>query len=1086
MDDGCRIDGVGLERRSAGVVWPLLALGIVSGIGAAERVFGFEFYQTYHELLTGRTGADGGFKLTDYAALAAGAAVAVLTLLIGLLCSWRRDAHARGVARTALGRALVWGAVPLAVWIAGEAGGAAIAGPFVLTLIVGWACLLGAALVRGRSSVADAERTIGGVVASVLLGGLGVLAVLAAYHRVTNGQTRITPDLALAIAGAGAGVPLLIALVTRVFFSRGFGRGGSPARFALIACQAVGAVGVVALVPGPVVFADDPVAQRVYGGTPGLWAIAGAVCLAGWIDLTLRIRRARRRSRGGGDAGLVVSPLCLLGPLTLLIVGNLEPTIWHDNYHFGEIALLGWLWHDHGIWPYAGYDPARGAIMHAPGVISEWLLDGTAASFGVSMGVAIGLIAMPIFLVLRRVLGVAIAFVAVVVTVQLGREPLAIGLAYVCWFCWAFRRVRPSTWVALWPALGTPLLVIAPAPIAAGIIATMPLGALAAWRALRSEPARALILWASVGLAGAAVLLLTPAGESVLGVIAYARSHAPINTNAHAQMTRPTMDHDLHIPYAFFEIMRMGWVAAIPLSLGVLAWAWVRWGRVGAARVWVLAVPLAVMFVIMLPRISSRMSEARFSMAGYATLMVLAVVLPALLLSALGAWRGRRVAVLAVASACFVAVLNNLATGLARIDPLTVATRAVRVGSIPDPIDGAAIGVPRFGLGTGYPEHAAFVADFVRLSEIALEPGETFLDLGNHNAMAFYTERPPAPTVAAPYNIPSEEQQRAALDAVVARDIEFVLGTRPKSDGFPTSSRAAFMYRYVVARFEPIAVDGHLVYARGGALERLRAYLETDEATPGDLPRELAWMNTRKLFGQASAWGRSLDALSGSFLVHAPGGTPQPGRVGGFTRLDDGWFGVAAPNPKLELGIPGGVNPREAGVLVVRLEIGAEDAGAIVSRGATDEDCPTLCVLWRAEGQGFDYGRSVVAEVIVNDRPGGDAVRSATLVFPLDAVSGWLLSEEVVALRLDLTGLEGVSSLRVAEMSWHQRAGAAWVDGLAPEPTWPGVGGSASGSSAERDSGEQGADDEGEGESQNADDAPDAEEVGDAETTGGE
>ena len=102
----------------------------------------------------------------------------------------------------------------------------------------------------------------------------------------------------------------------------------------------------------------------------------------------------------------------------------------------------------------------------------------------------------------------------------------------LCIICEENLRLSPSRWLLVWILVGSAAVLIAPGQGGLLVLATMPLGIFALFKAFRNERARFLSYAGILIISLATLLILTPLGAMLAGAVRYGIEQSSINNIA--------------------------------------------------------------------------------------------------------------------------------------------------------------------------------------------------------------------------------------------------------------------------------------------------------------------------------------------------------------------------------------------------------------------------------------------------------------------------------------------------------------------------------------------------------------------------
>jgi hypothetical protein len=638
--------------------------------------------------------------------------------------------------------------------------------------------------------------------------------------------TDVLPGLWLALAIALASVGAVVAM-QRALAPGGLGTGGAvavggtlgaamagasgawaarttePAGPAVSWCfAAAGIVALPLLLPPLLKGADGYVNppgldQRAWLGTIVVAALA--IPLETW----LRRRRGNREPRRWSG----VSSVAIAVLLVAIRVAYRLPTVWSDDYHFGENFGPGSAWRAFGQVPYVNLDLPRGMLLNVvPDLANGFLNNGSAATFEYTAPIIALAVAAVAHLLLRQVVGTpaATAIVAMLAVSNgyIEGDLLVGSLAVWCIYLILAGRRSLLTGVVLAASIGFavlayPMMGLVTLGLTGGVLAAGIIGALLARD--RAGLRRPLLLSAGA-VAGAIILMVSPAGPLLRAATAYVASNAQANGHAFG------IPLDLSwrgVPLGTGQLVHTAF------SIGLLISAVLVWRRRGLLRLpsWstysllaVAAVP-GVVAVVLSSRFMGRIDVSEWpGRSTWGTLLVLGIIVPSVLLiwdtsrTRVAAWT-----VIGGATAITLVFLPVAQGGMLRnalgwIDrPETWPTEAV------------AAAVPTLGEGMDDEAHLARLAELAGI-EAHLKRGERVLNVTDGGALSTYFEWRNPMSYLAPFNIESAGAEDRAVAALAADPPDYVLvGPGQWFDGMSLALRDPKLARWLMDHYSPFS-----------------------------------------------------------------------------------------------------------------------------------------------------------------------------------------------------------------------------------------------------------------------------------------
>lgn len=504
--------------------------------------------------------------------------------------------------------------------------------------------------------------------------------------------------------------------------------------------------------------------------------------------------------RGGQAAMPGIAVAMAIFVLTASSFGS--PFLPSDDYHFGE-KLLGAraLFYDGG-WFVSFFSPH--GFSDAASAIAAWLI-GDLTGTGIAIGEPLYrwyFAALLVFLLVRRIGPLPAAALIMVLPID-NRSVLMLSLGLV--LATEVMALRPA---ALAGALGT---IVAAAGvffnagpgIAAALVASVA-GLILQWR---NGPA-ALRSFVAAGTATGLILMVAFWSE-IAGQFHFLKVSAATNLtiygNGNFSVIMRQVGHFLFVA---------GPLLAVITSFGKIS----REGERAGSRLialLVLIAPATVLAIVLNPYASARLDEAgyRAVFASFGLLVFLPVWIALL--------KGSR-------DAAFPAGVLGALLALA-ISPWPVNLREAKPLFPPKPLAARipiAEDLPRLGSGTAEPGHVAMIREVGKVVDALLEPGETFLNFTNRNALYFYLDRRNPVPIASHYNAAPESFQRDFLSALgqTPPPLALVEMHNIEHDGISLPLRSHLLYEYLLDTYEPFVLGNYTYAIRKdltGRLDRL-------------------------------------------------------------------------------------------------------------------------------------------------------------------------------------------------------------------------------------------------------------------------
>ena len=131
--------------------------------------------------------------------------------------------------------------------------------------------------------------------------------------------------------------------------------------------------------------------------------------------------------------------------------------------------------------------------------------------------------------------------------------------------------------------------------------------------------------------------------------------------------------------------------------------------------------------------------------------------------------------------------------------------------------------IPQLGHGPADPEHLAMLHAVKLVVDKILEPGETFLNLTNRNALSFYLQRYNPVPFPSPYNAAPVAFQEKDLEAIRKSPppLTLVQVQNYEHDGLKLPLRSKLLYDFLLQTYEPFVQQGYTYGIRKDLIQRL-------------------------------------------------------------------------------------------------------------------------------------------------------------------------------------------------------------------------------------------------------------------------
>ena len=290
------------------------------------------------------------------------------------------------------------------------------------------------------------------------------------------------------------------------------------------------------------------------------------------------------------------------------------------------------------------------------------------------------------------------------------------------------------------------------------------------------------------------------------GALRYVGENGPINQIAYGipwswSWSSIELDTTKTLATIVLDVFRMAWLWVPLIAVGLMALLFRQRDR--WAYLIVVAVPVLLFAMLMIPYSMGRIDPGVPSRAGLMTNFAFAILLPLLLAPILAA-RGRAVLAIVMGFVCAGLGLANVST-----EGLHSVVVRNQIGNL---WSGPQHALRNMGTGIVEPQHAERLVRINAFLARQLTPQETYLDLTGHNAHYMYFDRPPPIAITAPYNLASTEQQKRTVRQL-ARDLPRLALLEAENmsfDGGGLALRNHLLYRFVLQRYDAELHDGYV------------------------------------------------------------------------------------------------------------------------------------------------------------------------------------------------------------------------------------------------------------------------------------
>ena len=995
----------------------LLATGVMAGVAAvlASDLSGLK-PQRYTQLIVGDLAWHLGSKQPDYVLLL-GVLVGFFLIYIGFytLANAIRQRQGEGI-EAAFRQLLMFSLLPIGILLGKvfvntkdinsgvmfEFLGVSL---FLVLVTIGLAIGL---LLKRVSPLIDQEyiETIGSSLLFVLFSCFAGSALSLAIGRLHPSWQLTNIDTVRIVAGIGALLLWLSLLKIWLEHFSNLSKVRSKLRGLLWAVQGFLPLFFLVLVPMPWINGTE----RTYGYpiAPALFIFIGGCITIAYVDWACRFKPPLEPEKGTSVFS-AISPIGLIALLLYIKVSQVYVSpLLPDDYHWGEYLLPWWLWQNFHYIPFWDYEPSRGLVNYLVGALASLFFDGTAIAHQVvNTG---GLLMLPYlslsFLVLMRTIGILPAFLACLLA------PIANGLAEIdcivtvvlCGLGGVFLKRQWSQWLLVWGTASLALLLFAPGQGGLLILSMLPLAGFALVQAFFKERQRLLQAVVSMVLLLLLLSLVTPLGRMLFGAIRYGVEQSSINSVAHGIPWARSADSNPVLSYSLWEVIRTAWVlvgitAGLFLFRAVVDRAWTE-----RYRYVVFGLPIFLLLVLFISRAAGRIDPGFMSRLGATSEWAVCLLLPIVLITACDQ---RKKAL----SLMLVAFLGGIVVGLPAPDSLLgKPTRTIDVTAF-SKMSADRLGLPN--LAHNFVEAAQFdrLQAMKQVLNAVVDPGETYLDLTNRNANYFYLGYPPPIQASAFYNLPHRNQQLRAIERLEETPPPIFLASANNqlADGSTSALRTPLLYRYIVERYTPIAVDTFIYMVRPDRLERLKTRLASvasnSKIEVGDTyAKRLYLLDQVFLVGDLQkiprAWGASFEALQ---VTLQPIKTLEATMIAtqqAVAKTGQTTYRITGNDPSLTFNLE-------------NLKLNGRDAGVLAFDFSSDRPNTTATVQIDWEGRAIDPPTTINRVSF--------SVKNGKVLVPLDAAPRWLLAEGIKTIRLTIVEPVPFKAFTLSNVALFQR-----------------------------------------------------------------
>jgi hypothetical protein len=546
-----------------------------------------------------------------------------------------------------------------------------------------------------------------------------------------------------------------------------------------------------------------------------------------------------------------------------------------------------------------------------------------------------------------------------------------------------------------WGATSLALLLFAPGQGGLFILSMLPLTGFAFVKATLKERQRLLVVVAGGSLLLLLLSAITPLGRMLLGAIRYGVEQSSINSQSAG--SNPVLS------YVLWEAIRITWVfvgitAGLLLFRAVVDQAWAN-----RYRYVVIGLPIFLLLVLFIPRAAGRIDSGGLSRLGFASVWAVSLLLPILLVTAFGQQKK-------ALSLLLVAFVGGIIVGIPVSDDLlTKSTRTVDV-TVLSKMNADRLGLPHLAHTFVDPAQVDRLQAIKQVLNAVVDPGETYLDLTNHNADYFYLGYPPPIAAGAFYNLPHPKQQLRAVQKLEAIPPPIVLASADNLlfDGGTAALRAHLLYRHVAERYTPVAVDKYIYMVRPDRLEQLKTKLVNVAAnttiTVGDTQDVRLKLLDQVFLNEdlqkiPRAWGMSFESLRSTLQSVKTLDATTMATLQSLTKTGQDTYSLTGKVPSITFNVE-------------NLKLQGRDAGILAFDFSSDSlGSPTIVTVnW-----------SSVTDPLGKTSQIHFSVKEGKVLVPLDAAPRWLLAEGIKTMRVAFEGPAPFKAFTLANVALLQR-----------------------------------------------------------------
>jgi hypothetical protein len=748
-----------------------------------------------------------------------------------------------------------------------------------------------------------------------------------------------------------------------------------------------------------------------YGFKPLGWVVIIFIIILSTVDLFYRFyNKPDKYSKINIYSSL--SPFCLIAILLFLKATILRtPVISIDDYHFGEVLIPWWSYVNFDMIPFKDFTPARGLLVnYLQGFFNYYLFDGTAASFEAAKIFCIAFYLMFCFPLISKSIGSFSTFL-VLLLMPIGNNISEIDLmitAFLCHLCFYYFRLSFSRWTILWFFVCNTAILIAPGQGGLFVLATVPLGLYAIYKAYDEEKyllSRVVIISFIMIIV---ISLITPIDDIVIGAVRYGYEQSSINNIAHSIEWSLSLDnYKGKINLWLFEIFRTSWVI-VPMIAGILIFRslMVRDSE-KRRKILVYTIPIFILTALFIFRSAGRIGPNQLSRLGLASIWSLSMLFPILLINVFGK---KMLPLILCLTVFFAGILTPhfanshflKQTGSAIVEFkkfLYTPLEAVKIPS--NLVDGNRIGMPNIGLASIEENKIAKLLSIKEVFNALIDQGETYIDLTNRQAYYFYLNYKPPIETGAIYNLVSKNQQLRSIKAVKNNPPPVILASADNilHDGGTVSYRSPLIYRFFVQEYIPVLIGDVVYLVKPDRIERLKKFNEISEINFNKIDLLDRCFRMKDLQKLPIAWGQSISTLKKELTFIVSIDSISLSQSNSIYLNPEGQYGINGPNPYITFDL----NPNK---------VNGTDAGILTFHFICNTKHPIVMKLYWGSKASLPSENTAIRFFVKN----------GFVVIPLDASPKWLLENEITFLKFVIQEPKDISSFYISDIKLWQRS----------------------------------------------------------------